>query len=79
MDYFNYTKGRLFVEGVEVEAIASAVGTPVYIYSKATFKDHLEKIQKAYSKLDTMVCYSVKACGNINILRFMAEARPAGT
>ena len=74
MDYFNYTKGRLFVEGVGVGAIASKVGTPVYIYSKATFKDHLEKIQKAYRELDTMICYSVKACGNINILRFMAEA-----
>ncbi|MHC4602580.1 MAG: diaminopimelate decarboxylase, partial [Planctomycetota bacterium] len=28
----------------------------------------------AYSELDTTICYSVKACGNINILKFMAEA-----
>jgi diaminopimelate decarboxylase len=32
------------------------------------------KIQQSYSRLDTMICYSVKACGNINILKFMAEA-----
>jgi diaminopimelate decarboxylase len=50
------------------------VGTPAYIYSKATFLDHLRKIQQAYSELDTTVCYSVKACGNISLLRFMAEA-----
>ncbi|MHC4634909.1 MAG: hypothetical protein ACYSYU_06850 [Planctomycetota bacterium] len=74
MDYFNYKKGKLFAEKVDVESITAAAGTPVYIYSKATFKEHLEKIQRAYRQLDTMICYSVKACGNINILRFMAEA-----
>jgi len=73
MDYFNYKNGKLFAENVEVEKIAAQVGTPVYIYSKATFIDHLRKIQQAYSELDTTVCYSVKACGNINILKFMAE------
>jgi len=73
MDYFNYKNGKLFAENVEVEKIAAEVGTPVYIYSKATFINHLRKIQQAYSELDTTVCYSVKACGNINILKFMAE------
>jgi len=74
MDYFNYKNGRLFVENVDVEEIAADVGAPVYIYSKATFIDHLQKIQKAYSQPDTTICYSVKACGNINILKFMADA-----
>lgn len=74
MDYFNYKKGKLFAENVDVKTIVAEVGTPVYIYSKATFKDHLQKIQKAYGELDTIVCYSVKACGNINILKFLAEA-----
>jgi len=74
MDYFNYKNGTLFVEDVSVEKIAEQVCTPVYIYSKATFKNHLQKIQQSYSRLDTTICYSVKACGNINILKFMAEA-----
>jgi len=74
MDYFGYKNGKLFAEAVDVEKIAAEVGTPVYIYSKATFKDHLQKIQKAYSALAPTICYSVKACGNINILKFMAEA-----
>jgi diaminopimelate decarboxylase len=74
MDYFSYRKGRLFAEDVDVERIASEVGTPAYVYSKATFLDHLTKMQRAYRELDTTVCYSVKACGNINILKFMAEA-----
>jgi diaminopimelate decarboxylase len=74
MDYFAYKKGRLFAENVDVAKIAAKVGTPAYIYSKATFTDHLQKIRQAYSELDTMICYSVKACSNINILKFMAQA-----
>ncbi|RKY23207.1 MAG: diaminopimelate decarboxylase [Planctomycetota bacterium] len=74
MDYFNYKNGKLFAEDTDVEKIADEVGTPVYIYSKATFREHLRKIQDAYSRLDTTICYSVKACGNINILGILAES-----
>ncbi len=72
MDYFIYKNNELFAEDVDVEKVAAEVGTPVYIYSKATFEEHLHKIQEAYSELDTTICYSIKACGNINILKFMA-------
>jgi len=74
MDYFNYKNGELFAEELQIEQIAAEVGTPVYIYSKATFIDHLQKIQRAYRELETTICYSVKACGNVNILRLMAGA-----
>ena len=77
MDYFNYKNGKLFAENADVQRIATEVGTPVYIYSKATFKEHLQRIREAYSELDTTICYSVKACGNINVLKFMAEAGSA--
>jgi len=74
MDYFNYKNGKLFAEGVDIETIAKEVGSPVYVYSKATMLEHLKKIQKAYAGIDTTICYSVKACGNINILKTLAEA-----
>jgi len=73
MDYFNYKNGKLFAENVDVEQVAAEAGTPIYIYSKATFIEHLQRIQKAYAELDTTICYSVKACGNINILKFLAK------
>jgi diaminopimelate decarboxylase len=73
MDFFNYKNGRLFAEDVDVEKIANSVGTPVYIYSKATILDHFKKIKKAFAKLDTTICYSIKACGNINILKILAD------
>jgi diaminopimelate decarboxylase len=37
MDYFGYKQGKLYAENVAVAKIAEAVGTPVYIYSKATY------------------------------------------
>jgi len=73
MDFFRYVDGKLQVEQVGADRIASEVGTPAYIYSKATFTDHLRKIQQAYRELETTVCFSVKACSNIHILRFMAQ------
>ncbi len=73
MDYFNYRAGRLFAEDVPVDKIAERVGTPAYIYSKATFCEHLERVRRAYKQADTTVCFSVKACANINILRFLAQ------
>ncbi len=74
MDYFEYKNTRLFAENVDVAGIADQAGTPVYVYSKATFLDHFGKVRRAYGRLDATVCYSVKACGNVNILKFMAEA-----
>ena len=74
MDFFNYKNGRLLAEDVDVAKIAESVGTPVYIYSKATILDHFEKIKNAFTELDTTICYSIKACGNINILKILAAA-----
>ncbi len=74
MDQFNYKNGRLFAENVDIQDIVAAVGSPAYIYSKATFLSHLSKIQAAHAAIDTTVCYSIKACGNINILKILAEA-----
>jgi diaminopimelate decarboxylase len=74
MDHFRYRNGKLLAEAMDAGRVAEGVGTPVYVYSRKTFTEHLDKIRRAYGKLETLVCYSVKACSNVNILRFMAEA-----
>jgi len=72
MDLFRYSGGKLLAEGVDVERIAAEVGTPAYVYSRGTFEDHLRKMQEAYRELDPLICFAVKACGNLHILRMMA-------
>ncbi len=74
MDHFSYKNGKLFAENVAVDAIAKEVGTPAYIYSKATFLGHFNAIKKAFSEIDTLICYSIKACSNIHLLKMLAEA-----
>jgi diaminopimelate decarboxylase len=73
MDYFNYRNGELFCEGVSADTIAREVGTPAYVYSKATFLHHYRQIADAFAPLDATICYSIKSCGNINICKILAE------
>ncbi len=73
MDFFNYRNNELHCEDVRAEAIAHEVGTPAYIYSKATLLRHYRQIADAFSPLDATICYSIKSCGNINICRLLAE------
>src|SRR3954469_20594610 len=72
MDFFQYKNGELHCEDVPAEKIARDVGTACYVYSKATFLHHYRQIAQAFKPLNATVCYSVKSCGNINILKLLA-------
>jgi diaminopimelate decarboxylase len=73
MDYFEYRAGRLFVENTAVSDIARQTSTPAYIYSARTLREHYDKIVHAFAPLEPLVCYSVKSCSNIAILKLLAE------
>jgi diaminopimelate decarboxylase len=72
MHHFNYTSGRLHCEGVDLAAIADAVGTPCYVYSSATLTRHARVIASAFEGQDCLIAYSVKANGNLAVLRTLA-------
>jgi diaminopimelate decarboxylase len=72
MDFFRYKNGELYCEDVPADRITREVGTACYVYSKATFLHHYRQIKDAFAPLDATVCYSIKSCGNINILKFLA-------
>jgi diaminopimelate decarboxylase len=73
MDFFNYKNGELYCEDIPAEKIARDVGTPAYVYSRATFLHHYRQIAQAFAPLSPTICFSVKSCGNIHILRMLAE------
>jgi diaminopimelate decarboxylase len=73
MDSFVYAGGELVAEGVPVSRIAEEVGTPVYIYSKATLVGHYRRLTEAFAALKPLVCYSIKACGNLEIVKTLVE------
>jgi len=73
MDHFEYRDGRLLCEQVPAARIADDVGTPVYVYSRATILHHYQRITQAFGELDPVICYSIKSCPNLHICRLLAE------
>jgi len=72
MDLFAYRDGRLFAEDVPAADLADEFGTPLYVYSAGTLRMHYAKLAGAFADLDPLICYSVKVCPNIHILRLLA-------
>ena len=73
MHHFTYSDGSLQCEGVSLDAIADAVGTPCYVYSAATLKRHARVIAEAFEGQDCLIAYSVKANGNLAVLSTLAQ------
>ena len=60
-------------EGVPLEVIARAVGTPCYVYSAATIRDQYQRLRSALGKLDARLHYSVKANSSIAVLALLRQ------
>jgi diaminopimelate decarboxylase len=69
---FHRRGGALWCEDVPVAALAVRFGTPLYVYSKAAMAARLGAVRRAFG--DTaIVCYAVKANGNLSLLRAMHD------
>ncbi|MGX5802861.1 diaminopimelate decarboxylase [Bradyrhizobium sp. Arg314] len=73
MNHFDYRDGALHAEDVAIPDIAAEVGTPFYCYSTATLTRHFRVFKEAFSGLDAMVCYAMKANSNQAVLRTLAK------
>lgn len=74
MDHFSYVNGELTCQGVKVSEIASEFGTPTFIYSRATLEHHYRAIAEAFKELKPTICFAVKSCPNVHVLKVLAEA-----
>lgn len=72
-DPFRYQGDRLHCESVSIEGLALEQGTPLYVYSRAAIEDRYRAFDSAFSPLDRLIAYSVKANGNLSVLRLLAE------
>src|SRR5262249_36784182 len=71
MDFFSYKHGVLSAEGVSLESLAREVGTPFYCYSSQTLTRHYKVFAAAVPK-DSLIAFSVKANGNLAVLKTLA-------
>lgn len=74
MHRFTVRQGELFCEEVPVARAAQRFGTPLYLYSLGTLLDHYRKIKTAFASLKPLICFSVKANGNLALLRALVKA-----
>ena len=63
--------GTLACEGVALDALAEALGTPAYVYSSAGIRDQFTKLDKALTGVPHRIHYSLKANANWAILRLV--------
>jgi diaminopimelate decarboxylase len=74
MDHFQLRDGELYAEDVPLRAIAEAVGTPVYVYSRATLERHARVFRDALSRLGRVhLAFAVKANPNLSVLKVLAR------
>ena len=65
--------GALFLEGVALDAVARACGTPVYVYSRAALERAWRAYDGAFGAHPHRVCYAVKANANLAVLALLAR------
>jgi diaminopimelate decarboxylase len=72
MNHFQYKNGILHAEDVPLDRLAEQVGTPFYCYSTATLTRHYNVFAGALPS-DALVAFSVKANGNLAVLKTLAQ------
>ncbi len=72
MHRFEYHAGHLRCEGRAIAELAERFGTPLYVYSAETLRTHFDRLRAALAELDPLICYSIKCCSNVHILRRLA-------
>lgn len=74
MKHFQYKEGMLHCEGVKASQLAQDFGSPLYVYSKAALVDAYKEVKSAFSEVPTTLCFSVKSCGSLAVLKTLREA-----
>lgn len=73
MDILHYQQQQLYLEGCSLSDVATAFGTPCYVYSKAALTRAWQNFSQAFAaRPHTRICYAVKANSNLAILNLFA-------
>ena len=70
---FDYRGDQLCCEGVSLAAIADAVGTPVYVYSRGELERAYRAFDAALDGVRHQICYSVKANASLGVLGVLVQ------
>jgi diaminopimelate decarboxylase len=72
-DVFPRHDGVLHCEDVPLPELAARWGTPLYVYSRNGIRERYRELDEALADVPHLIAYSVKANGNLGVLRTLAE------
>ena len=73
MSYIRYKNNNLFVENISVRRLASKLTTPFYLYSESNITENYKLFLSNFKKSKPLICFSVKANSNIQILKVLRK------
>lgn len=73
MHHFQRKDGKLYAEDIPVTELVEKYDTPLYVYSAATFRRHFEAFDSAFTGMEHLTCYSVKANSNLAVLSLLKD------
>ena len=73
MSYIRYKNNNLFVENVSVRRLTSKFSTPFYLYSESNIIENYKSFSNNFKKSKPLICFSVKANSNIQILKVLKK------
>ena len=73
MSYIRYKNNNLFVESISVRSLAAKLSTPFYLYSESNIVENYRLFSNNFKKSKPLICYSVKANSNIQILKVLRK------
>ena len=66
-------QGRLCLDGLDLQTLAQAHGTPLYVYSAASMKAAAQSYLSALAGRPHLLCYAMKANSNLAVLQLFAR------
>jgi len=73
MSYTRYKNNNLFMESVSVKKLTSKFKSPFYLYSEGGIIENYKSFFNNFKKSKPLICFSVKANSNIQILKVLKK------
>jgi diaminopimelate decarboxylase len=70
---FDHRDGVMHCEAVPIPELVARWGTPLYVYSAGAIRERFQELDRALEPMPHLIAYSVKANGNLGVLRTLAE------
>ncbi len=64
-----YIKSKFFVEKISLQNLTKKFDTPLYCYSYEKLKKNVNNFKLNFSKLNPLVCFSIKSNSNLKIIK----------